>query len=585
MAPKTETSLFALLKAPGPLGEALRACRRHLLFAAGFSALVNILYLAPTLYMLQVYDRALPTSGRLTLLFVTIVLLFALITMGALDQVRSRLLLRAGLRLERRLAGPVLDRVLSGAGGPARARQAMREFDVLRQMLSGPGALALFDAPWTPVYLIVCFILHPWVGALAVAGAVLLGGLAILNERATRPGLLKAAEGQAAAYATQDAAAQQSEAVRALGMRRALTARQIKERSGAAALQADVQFVGQGYNGAIKFLRMALQSLALGLGALLAIDGQISAGAVIAASVLLSRALQPVEQAVGAWGGIIQGRAALHTIGELLGAAAEAPERTRLPDPKGDLTMEKVVLMAPGREQPVLKGVTFALHPGQILGVVGPSGAGKSSLARAAAGAVRPDSGTVRIDGAAFTDWDPERLARHIGYAPQDPGLFAGSIKDNISRFEAHSGEAPDDLDARVVKAAQAAGAHDLILHLPQGYDTVLGPHGRGLSAGQAQRISLARALYGDPVLVILDEPNAHLDAEGEQALTRTLAELKARGCAVLIIAHRTGVLAHADRLMVLRDGQVELLGPRDEVAARLTGGDRARPRVVSSQH
>lgn len=558
---------------PPTLKKAFEACRRHFIWAALFSALVNVLYLAPTIYMLQVYDRVIPTGGVVTLVFVTIAVLFALATLAALDGVRNRLLVRAGLRLDRLLAGEVLWRLVARGRSQrsARVNQAMREFDALRGVISGPGAAAVLDAPWIPVYLLFCFLLHPLLGLLTLFGAGALLTLAVANERATKAKLQRAAEASALAYAGQEATAQNAEAVRALGMRRALVARQLSDRDASTGLQAEAQFVGGRYQGLIKFLRLSLQSLALGLGAWLAVERQISAGAVIAASVLLSRALQPIEQIVGAWSGVVQARGAMKTLTELFSDGEDDARRTQLPPPSGALQVEGATLRAPGGgDRFVLKGVSFELKAGETLGLIGPSGAGKTTLARLIAGAVPPDYGGVRLDGSDLRDWEPERLARHVGYLPQDSALFSGSIRDNISRFETWTGASDEEIDAKVVAAAKAADAHELIARLPQGYDTVLGPGGRGLSAGQSQRVALARALYGEPVLFVMDEPNSHLDAHGEAALVRTLQGLKARGATVIVVAHRTGVLAGADKLLVLRDGTVDLFGPPAEVIARL---------------
>ncbi|NEX94524.1 type I secretion system permease/ATPase [Caulobacter sp. 17J65-9] len=550
---------------------ALRACKRHLLTAGVFSALVNVLYLAPTLYMMQVYDRVIPTGGEMTLVFLTVVIVFALGTLAGLDAMRSRLLIRAGLRLDRLLAGEVLGRVMARRMGPGapRAGQAMRDLDACRQVLSGPGVLALMDTPWTPIYLLLCFFLHPLLGALTLVGGALLLTLAVLNERGTKSKLQAAGQAAAAAYAAQEAVGASADVVRALGMRQAMVGRQLAERQNATTLQAGAQFLGGQYSGAIKFLRLTLQSLALGAGAYLAVEGQISGGAVMAASVLLSRALQPVEQVVGAWAGIVQGRAALRTLVELFEQSPPEVRATALPAPKGLLQVESVTVRA-GAEQFLLKNVALAVRPGEIVGLVGPSGAGKTTLARIAAGALSPDHGVVRVGGADVKDWGGDRLAAHVGYLPQDSALFAGTVRDNISRFAGWTGAEAATIDADVVAAAMAAGAHEMILRLPQGYDTALGPAGRGLSGGQAQRVALARALFRDPVLVVLDEPNSNLDGEGEAALLNAMRQLKARGAAVLIVAHRTGVLAMADRLVVLRDGVVEMSGPRAEVTARL---------------
>lgn len=581
--------LGELASAPEPLGGALRACGRHFAWAFLFSALVNILYLAPTLYMLQVYDRVMATGGVMTLLFITVVVLVALFTLAALDGMRSRLLVRAGLRLDRMLAGEVLGRLISRAKAGARAPrvgQAMREFDNFRQTLAGPGVLSLFDAPWTPVYLLFCFILHPVLGAITLAGGLILLVLAVLNERSVKPKIQKAGEAAASAYLAQETAANSAEVVKALGMRNALVARQLTDRTTATEMQAEAAFAGGKYSGAIKFTRLALQSLALGVGAWLAIERQISAGAVIAASVLLSRALQPLEQLVGAWSGVVQGRAAFQTLVQLFTEYPPEAPRTQLPRPKGLVQVEQVGVRA--GDAMILKGVSMSIQPGEVVGLIGPSGAGKTTLARVVAGALEPDYGTVRLDGADLQDWEPDRLARHVGYLPQDSILFHGTIRDNISRFEGFTGGDPAEIDARVIAAAQAAGAHEMILRLPKGYDSMLGMGGRGLSSGQSQRIAFARAIYGEPAMIVLDEPNAHLDAEGEGALMRTLLELKARGAAVLLVAHRTGILNAADKMIVIRDGVIEMFGPRDEVVGRLQAQEKGagrgpRPTVVSA--
>jgi PrtD family type I secretion system ABC transporter len=561
---------------PAPLVAALRACRPHLLAAAIFSALINILFLAPTLYMMQVYDRVVPTEGRLTLLYLTLVVAFALAVLAILDAIRSRLLVLASLRLDRLMAGGVLQRLMSAAI-PGASQQGMRDFDLVRQTLSGPAALALFDVPWTPVYVLAAFMIHPALGAMTIVGGGLLVGLAALNERAARSRTREAFGAQAKAYASQEAAAANGEVVRALGMRGALRERQLADRRRGLDLSARAQLVGGGYAALTKFVRVFLQSAALGLGAWLAVERQISAGAIIAASVLMSRALQPIEQLVGSWGVVGQARSALNNLTKLFASSRDlSPTGTQLPSPTGMLTLEQVSVRAPDEGPVLLRGLSLRLAPGEILGVIGPSGAGKTTLARVAAAAITPDAGAVRLDGANLTDWDGDRLGRHIGYVPQDSGLLAGSIRDNISRFALWTGAAPAIVDAQVVAAAQAAGVHDLILRLPKGYDTVLATNGRGLSAGQAQRVALARALYAEPPLLVLDEPNSALDADGEAALNRALLAARARNAAILIVAHRTGILAIADRLLVLRDGQLDMLGPRADVIARMSPAPKA---------
>ena len=566
-----------------PLAEALKACRTHFVWAAVFSALVNLLYLTPTLYMMQVYDRVVPTGGLTTLVLITVVALFALAALSGLDWLRGRLMLRAGLRLDRMLSGKVLSRVMD-LQSKAPNTHALREFDNVRGAIGGQGMLALFDAPWTPIYLACCFLLHPLIGVLTLVGGIVLFILAWLNERDTRPRLNKAIQSQNHAYSAQESMSGQSEVVRALGMRQSSITRQIHQRQHATAAQADAQLAGGRYSGAIKFLRLVMQSAALGLAAYLAVKGDITPGSIIAASVLLSRAVAPIELLVGVWPSLVQAVTSWKTLTDLFaGTAGVERERTALPAPRGRLQVEGITVKFPDTETPQLRGVAFALQPGQNLGIVGASGSGKTTLARVIAGAIKPQAGAIRLDGAEYDARDGDELARHIGYLPQVPSLFAGSIKDNISRFATATGVAQDVADEGAVKAAMAAGAHELILRLPKGYDTVLGPFGQGLSAGQAQRVALARALYGEPVLLVLDEPNSNLDQEGEAALMQAILGAAARGAAVVVIAHRAGVLARVDRLLVMRDGMVQQEGPREQVLEKMRA-TAGRPTPPASQ-
>lgn len=560
-----------------PLRQALQACRRHFWAAATFSALLNLLYLAPTLYMLLVYDRVVPARGGMTLVFITIALIAALATLSLLDMVRARLLTRAGQRLDRVLAPVILSATLARARGgkDVLSRQAMREFDTLRQALSGAGVLALFDAPWTPIYLIVCTLLHPLLGAVALAGALILVGLGWLNERATRERLAQSSAASNLAYVSQEQSAAASEVVRALGMRQAMIRKHLGERESAMRLQTEASFAGGGYMAVTRFARTFLQSLALGIGAWLAINQKISPGSIFAASLLVGRALAPIEQVLGAWRQGVQARVAWRGLNDLLERTPPQIGVTHLPDPTGVLDLERVLVLNAARDGAVLQQINLHVDAGEIVGVIGPSGAGKSTLLRVIAGAIDADQGAVRFDGAETADWEPERLAGHIGYMPQDASLFAGTVKDNIARFR--TGEDAKAIDALAIAAAKAAGAHEMILRLADGYDTQLGWGGSGLSAGQAQKIALARALFGDPALLLLDEPNAHLDLEGEAQLLTALRELKARGRTVIVVAHRTGVLGAVDKLMMLRDGRIELYGPRDEVVAHING---PRPQI-----
>ena len=551
---------------------ALRACRKHFIAVAAFSALLNLLFLVPMLYMLQVYDRVIPTRGSLTLFFITLVLLFGLISLAMLDYVRSRLLVRASIRLDRLLSGVLLDTTLSRRDRTfdAMARQAMREFDTLRQALTGPAIVAFCDAPWTPIYILVCLLIHPLIGGLVLVGAILLAAVAIRNQQATSEPLKRASEAAARAYASQEQVLAGAENVRALGMRKAMVRRHLMERESMMAEQTQASFASSRYVTASKFLRLVLQSLALGLGAWLAINDSISAGAVFAASFLAGRALQPIEQMLATWRTTVQAKTAYDKLNDLLDARETEIALTQLPPPEGRIDVKQMWVAKPSGDGAILANISFQMLPGEVIAVVGPSGAGKSTLLRMLAGAGRPDRGTIRIDHADMLDWDPERLATHVGFLPQDVSLFAGTVKENIARF--HDGADIGEIDSKVIAAAKSCQAHELILGLPNGYDAMLGWGGRGLSAGQAQRVGLARALYGDPPIVLLDEPNAHLDATGEAQLIQTLISLRERNASVLIVAHRLGVLSAADKILVLRDGQMEAFGTREQIIPQQTG-------------
>lgn len=564
-----------------PLDTALRLVKRHFVWAAIFSALLNLLFLAPSIYMLQVYDRVVPSRGGATLLFITIVLMFAILTLSLLDYVRSRLLVRASVRLDRQLAGVILDAAIAqrSGGRDTISKQALREFDVLRQTLTGPALLALLDVPWTPIYILVCLLIHPLVALVALIGTLAVLAIAYRNEKATQQPLQRANEAANRSYVSQEQSMLGAEVIRALGMRRAMVERHLHEREGMMTMQAEASFAASGYISGSRFVRTSLQSLAIGLGALLAIDDKISAGAIFASAFLVARALAPVDQLVGNWRNIVQARGAYATLRELLGAAPPHVEPTQLPPPAGRVDVERLIIFNAAKDGAVLADLSFRVMPGEVLAVVGPSGAGKSTLARAICGAIPADRGSIRIDGADRTDWEQDRLARWVGYLPQDPSLFAGTIKENIARFDVDGGfdgvsldGTRDTVDEAVVAAARACGAHDMILRLPRGYDTLLGWGGRGLSAGQAQRVALARALYRSPSLLVLDEPNAHLDADGEAGLIDTLQQAKARGAAVIVIAHRIGIMAAVDSILLLNGGRIEAHGARDDVLARLKG-------------
>ncbi|MDQ3144166.1 MAG: type I secretion system permease/ATPase [Pseudomonadota bacterium] len=558
------------IRSSATMKAALDACRRHFGYAALFSALLNLLFIAPMLYMLQVYDRVMPTQGRTTLLLLTIVLALALATLAGLEAIRSRLLVRASVRLDQVMAGPIMRATLLQPDSSQRlARQAVREFDVLRQALTGPAVLGVLDAPWVPIYILIAFLIHPWIGVLTLGGALLIILLAWRNERATREPLQQANVAAGRSYAAYDASVASSDVVRALGLREAMVRGHLGDRRAMMELQTDAGMTSAKLTAHSKFVRLLLQSLALGVGALLAIDAKVSPGAVFASMFIVGRALAPIDQLVGGWRSIIQARGAIAVLDELFGATPPDVARTRLPAPMGRLDIEGLTVVGQG-QKPILYNIGFRVEPGEVVAIVGPSGAGKSTLVRAIAGAIRATGGHVRFDGAEQRDWDPEQLADHVGFMPQETRLFAGTIKDNISRFRGLTGEPAHELDEDAVAAATLAGAHEMILQLPGGYDNMIQLGGGGLSAGQAQRIALARALFRGPRYVILDEPNASLDAEGDSQLTVTLEQLKKRGTTILVVAHRLSVLPVVDKLLVIRDGRLAMYGARDEVLRKI---------------
>jgi ATP-binding cassette subfamily C protein len=566
--------LIAWSNSAPPLRQALEACRRHLAFTLLFSAAINLLFLAPALYMLQVYDRVLQSGSLITLAFLTVVLLASLVVMAVLDALRLRLFGAASRRLDRLVSPLILKETLSqGVGHRVPPQAAMQSFDLFRNAITGAPAMAAVDLPWAPVYILVCFLIHPWIGVLALCGGAALVALAWWNETALRGPLRTQEKAAQEAYALVAADAAGGESARAMGMTDRLVTRQLQSREALAAAQAQASEAASGFTAATKFLRMLLQSSSLALAAVLALRQEITPGAIVASSILVSRALAPLEQIVVAWRQTGQALQALETFKALLGRAMPAAVPTALPAPKGELIAERLGVFS-AANAPLLANISFRVAPGEVLGVIGASGAGKTTLLRALVGAIPASAGAVRLDGAKLPDWQTETLGAAIGYLAQNVDLFPGTVAQNIARF------APPSLkrDAAVIAAAEAAGVHRFILSLPQAYETMLGPGGRGLSAGQAQRLGLARALYGRPRLLVLDEPNAHLDAEGEAALMAALKHAKDDGAAIVIVVHRSQAMSIIDRLLVLRDGQMEGIGPRDAVLRKLAELAGARP-------
>jgi PrtD family type I secretion system ABC transporter len=545
---------------------ALATCRSAFFMTAAFSAFINLLMLVSPLYMMQVYDRVLHSRSEATLLMLTLITVGLLGVMALLEVIRSRILVRVGGRMDQLLSERILSAQFQASLHRIGANpgQASRDFDTVRQFLTGAGIFAFFDAPWTPLILALMFMFHPVLGLIALCGGILLFGLALINEAVTKKPLEAANKNAVIAAGAIDSSMRNAEVLEAMGMFGNFRDRWAGRREEILRLQAIASDRAGVIMGLTKFIRLLLQTAILGGGAWLAIHEQISPGLIIAGSIMMGRALAPVEQAIGTWKQFVGARIAHRRLTELLNRVPKHQERTALPRPTGDLKVETVVVVPPGSSAPTLSRVSFDLAAGQVLGVIGPSGAGKSTLARLLVGAWRPYAGTVRVDGADLHNWDPEARGDFMGYLPQDVELFDGSVAENIARFGEMDSEA-------IVTAAKRAGVHDMILRLPQGYDTPIGTGGCALSGGQRQRIGLARAVYGGPCLVILDEPNSNLDDEGESALVHAISELKRAGTTVVIISHRPSILGVTDQILVLAEGAVRMFGNRAEVLARFT--------------
>ena len=553
------------------LTQVLWSFRREFIIVGVFSMVANVLMLSPTLYMLQVYDRVLMSRSELTLLAMSLITLFFFGVMAFSEWMRSRVLVRSGVRLDEALGTRVFNASFESylnqsSVGPARA---FGDLIQISQFLTGNGIFAFFDAPWAPIYIAVLFFLHPMLGWLAIFFAMVQMALAWFGHRHTVAPAEAAGKAAAESGAYLQSKLRNSEVLESMGMVHNLRPRWQERHEGTLALQSASQSLTHRITAWSKFIRYSQQSLALGAGALLVIDGQLSPGGMIAANVLMTRALAPIDMMVGTWRSFIGARSAFERLEVLLrDYPARDPALSRVA-PKGALTLRNVVASAPGRKTPILKGVSTAVEAGTVTVVLGPSGSGKSTLARTMVG-IWPDvSGEVLLDGLPIDGWDRTELGPYLGYLPQDIELFEGTIAENIARF----GEVESE---KVIAAARSAGLHEMILRFPKGYDTPIGEAGGLLSGGQRQRIGLARAVYGDPVLVVLDEPNANLDDVGEQALVRTVQGLKAAGRTVFLITHRPGILAVADRILILRDGLVQADGPRDEVLAALRAAQPA---------
>ena len=547
------------------LTQTLWSFRREFVVVGVFSMVANVLMLSPTLYMLQVFDRVLSSRSELTLLAMSLITLFLFGVMAFAEWMRSLVLVRTGVRLDAELATRVFNasfeaQLAPSGGSPARA---FGDLVQIRQFLTGQGVLAFFDTPWIPVYMAVLFILNPLLGYLALAFAAVQGALAWYSHRVAIAPSENAGKASSEAMQYLQGKLRNTEVLEPMGMVHNLRPHWARRHDTAQHLQGNAQAITHRLTAISKFIRYSQQSLTLAAGALLVIDGVLTPGGMIAANVLMSRALAPIDQLVGSWRGFIGARGAFERLETLMQAHPERDPALSRVAPQGELTLREVFATVPGRAEPILKGVSLEASAGTVTVVLGPSGSGKSTLARCMVGIWPGLSGDVLLDGLPLNGWDRNELGPYLGYLPQDIELFEGTIAENIARF----GEVESD---QVIAAARSAGLHEMILRFPKGYDTQIGESGGLLSGGQRQRIGLARALYGKPVLVVLDEPNANLDDVGEAALVQAVRELKAKGRTVFLITHRPGIVAVADRLVILRDGKVQVQGARDEVLAAL---------------
>ena len=569
----------ALAAPRSELSAALASCRGAFLSVALMSGMTNILYLTGSFYMLEVYDRVLPSRSVPTLVGLSILAAVLFGFQGILDLIRSRILVRIGASLDESLSRRVYDAVIrfplkARAGGDG--LQPMRDLDQVRSFLASGGPIALFDLPWMPLYLGLCFLFHFWIGVAGLVGALILIAITLLTELRTREPIKAAAALGAQRNALAEASRRNAEVLQAMGMAGQIGALWSEANAKYMSAHQQASDVGGGLGAISKVLRMLLQSAVLGVGAYLVIHQEATAGVIIAGSILTSRALAPVEMAIAQWKGFTAARQSWQRLQQLLALLPAQEEPMALPKPSATLSVEGVAAVPPGSKALTVKEVSFRLQSGQGLGIIGPSASGKSSLARLLVGVWAPARGKIRLDGAALEQWSPAALGRHIGYLPQDVELFDGTVAQNIARFDAKP-------DAKaIIAAARAAGVHELILGLPEGYETRIGEGGAALSAGQRQRVALARALYGDPFLVVLDEPNSNLDAEGEQALAQAILSVRARGGIVIVIAHRPSALASVDQVLMMADGQGQAFGPRDEVLRKVLRPAPAAPLKVA---
>ena len=562
----------------GPLARGVSLTIPAFSAAIVFSFFINLLMFVSPLYMLQIYDRVLSSRSETTLIGISILAAILIAVYAILEMLRSRVLVRAGIVFDREISEPTFDAVHAGRMKRPGAghEQCLRDVDTLRGFLTGSGLIALCDAPWFPIFVAGAFILHPWYGYLVLAGSVVMLVLTLINELLTRKTLGTATLQASQANQSAQATFRNGEVLQAMGMLGALRDKWSKEHNSALALQATASDSAGSVLATTKFFRMFMQIAVLGIGAYLAIHNEITPGAIIAGSILMGRAMQPIEQAVSNWKGFVAARGAYERIVKLYEEIGSEEQRMKLPPPAGNLSLEGVVAAPPGTNSPIIKGVTFSLEAGEVLGIVGPNAAGKSSLARVLVGVWPVLAGSVRLDGSDLAHWDPALLGPHLGYLPQDVELFSGTVAQNIARqVTTEDGEVDE---AAVIAAAQLSGCYDMIQQLPEGFNTEIGEAGQVLSGGQRQRVGLARALFGRPALVVLDEPNASLDTIGEAALVQAVQSFRSQGTTCVIITHKMNLLGVCDKILLMNDGKAQAFGERNEVLSQLTG-----PRVVKS--
>ncbi len=566
-------SVFGPAKISAVLRSSLQPCFSALATTVVFSFFINLLAFTSPLYMLQIYDRVIGSRNETTLLGITLLVGYLLIINALLEMLRARIMVHASVAVDGKLAGAVFDATHSaGLHFPRLAQgQSLRDLDAVREFVAGPGLIALCDLLWMPIFITACFILHPWFGAIAIGGAVVILALTLASEFATTKRLGLASRASIGATQRAVSALRNGEVIQAMGMLGVLRKAWLEQHGEALDLQAAAGARSGLISAASKFVRMFLQTMILGLGAYLAIHNQISAGMIIAASIFVGRALAPVEGVVGNWKGMTNARNSWARLAKLFAVAGEPKQQVKLPRPLGHLKLDTVFAGPPEQSRATLRNVSLEVMPGEVLGIVGPSAAGKSTLARVITGVWPQFSGHVRLDGADFAHWDAQERGQYVGYLPQDVELFSGTVAENVARFQQVESDS-------IIETARLCGCHDMVQLLPDGYNTAIGEGGAALSGGQRQRIGLARAFFGRPSLVVLDEPNASLDQSGEEALIEAIRRYRSFGCTIVLITHKINVLAAADKIVVLDDGVVQAFGSREEVLKRLTAPRPVRP-------